>query len=373
MTGDLKQSLDRAARRYDPPPDALERLVRRRERSRRIERLTALAVGLGIAAVVVGVAFFASRSSDGRSHPGDGAAASDRNGELLYSKYVGSGWHLHAVDPSTGVERAITDGVRDYESDWSPDGSQIVYDTEGGDIVVADADGSDPRVVGTGASPSWSPDGSRIAFARSEQSGGARIWVMNADGSDARAITEGPAAGPVSGQDAAVDWAPSWSPDGRSIAYVRVVAHRSPELPSGVGTTDVTLEELRVWRDGAQPSDVSLTDAYANLGPVDWSPDGATLVFTGGPTLFDEQQTNGIIHAGVLLVPADGGAVRDLPSGQDATGATWSPDGELIAFVEGDTSLVVMRPDGTDQHAVRIDPGEDSIIGPSWGVAPPSG
>ncbi len=368
MTADLKQSLDRAARRYDPPPDALERLVRRRERGRRIERVTALAVGLGIAALVVGAAFFASRSSDGRPQAGAGAAAPDRNGEILYSKYVG-GWHLYAVDPSTGVERGITDGVRDYGSDWSPDGSQIVYDTDAGDIVVADADGSDPLVVGTGASPSWSPDGSRIAFARVEPSGGGSIWVMNADGSDARAITEGPAAGPASGQNAAVDWAPSWSPDGRSIAYVRVVAHRSPEVPNGMGTTDVTLEEVRVWHDGAQPSDVALTDAYANLGPVDWSPDGATLVFTGGPTLFDEQRTNGIIHAGVLLVPSDGGAVRDLPSGQDATGATWSPDGELIAFVDNDTSLVVMRPDGSDQRVVPIDPGEDSIVDLSWGVA----
>lgn len=60
----------------------------------------------------------------------DGVTA-PTNGELLYAKYVGTeGWSLFAVDPETSQERRITYGYRDYGSDWSPDSTKIVYDSE---------------------------------------------------------------------------------------------------------------------------------------------------------------------------------------------------------------------------------------------------
>ena len=56
--------------------------------------------------------------------------------------------------------------------------------------------------------PTWSPDGDRIAFARGASS---RLFVMDADGSGARRVTD----------EEAEESEPAWSPDGRSIAYVR--------------------------------------------------------------------------------------------------------------------------------------------------------
>jgi hypothetical protein len=43
----------------------------------------------------------------------------------------------------------------------------------------------------------------------------------------------------------------------------------------------------------------------------------------------------------------------------------------LIAYVDNNHALVVMRTDGTDRRTLPVDPGGDEIIGPSWGVVPP--
>jgi Tol biopolymer transport system component len=370
MSQDLKGELEHAARHYAPPHDALQRLNSRRERERRRGSRTALLVGLGVAALSVGLVWQALHPHV-RHEPGVTPAV-PRNGELLYAKKLSGGWNLFAFDPATGSERRLTDGVRDYGSDWSPDGTMIVYDSEssfGYDIVVANADGTDPTVIGSGQDPAWSPDGGRIAYVGE----GDRIWVMNYDGSDAHAVTENAPAEPDAGENAPYDWNPAWSPDGHSIAYVRVAAHRLAPVPSGEGRTDVSLEEIRIWHEGTPPTDTVLTDAYTNIGDLDWSPNGSLIVFTGAPTLFHEKETNGLAWPRVLLVPSDGGDVTPISPDEKtwAAGATWSPDGKWIAYVNDNHALVVMRPNGTDRRTISIDPGGDEIIGPSWGASPP--
>ena len=56
--------------------------------------------------------------------------------------------------------------------------------------------------------PIYSPDGLKIAFI-STHDGDPEIFVMNADGSGIRKLTD----------NNAVDAAPSWSPDGRKIVF----------------------------------------------------------------------------------------------------------------------------------------------------------
>ena len=145
---------------------------------------------------------------------GGGEAAVEPPAGLLV---VSSNDDLYTVG-ADGSSRRLVVRARgpQLDADWSPDGRQIVYrDSRSGinrndEIYVAAADGSDDRNLtddpGNDWSPAWSPDGDRIAFA-SDREGELRIFVMAVDGSDVRRVTE------IWGEY------PAWSPDGRRIAF----------------------------------------------------------------------------------------------------------------------------------------------------------
>jgi TolB protein len=98
--------------------------------------------------------------------------------------------------------------------DWSPDGKFIVYEPfspENGFGIIK-TDGTDkPTVlplpeVRICFHPRWSPDGTRIAMScYQEASDNFNIFVVNPDGSNVLALTDGSM--------------PSWSPDGSKIVF----------------------------------------------------------------------------------------------------------------------------------------------------------
>ncbi len=163
--------------------------------------------GSDIRRVVLGVApimnFGLAFSPDGQtllySKPDDGANLGDN--VLFTSRTDGSD------ERRLGGERGAGSPA------YSPDGTQIVYDTltdNVGTIRVMNSDGSNDRKIADTVgevfvSAVWSPDGKRIIFADKSTVDGADNWalfVVNADGSDRKLFKENaflPAWRPTSG------------------------------------------------------------------------------------------------------------------------------------------------------------------------------
>jgi Tol biopolymer transport system component len=151
--------------------------------------------------------------------------------------------------PTTGTPDVYVDSDPDY----SPDGSTIVFarevregpNTADSALYRVAAGGGDPVPItdpSLGAyAPTFSPQGTRIAFLSRSGSDGARVWVMNANGSGAKPITE------ATYLNAAPDW-------GTAQSYKGGPCNR-PAEPIGDGGGSGTLKpfgKLRTTRTGVK-------------------------------------------------------------------------------------------------------------------------
>lgn len=259
-------------------------------------------------------------------------------GDILVDGQVGNFSDLFAVDPDRGELTNLTaDYAVQMSPAWSPDHSQIAFSgdiEEPGnyDIYVMDADGSDIRRLtntdprGEGR-PAWSPDGSTIAF---ESNG---VWTVRTNGSDLRKIA---------GDASSGGSYPTWSPDGESIAFTEGGSIFVTE-PLGDRTY-----RLYQGRDSG--------DAYE----VQWSPDGSRLLFT--------------CVRDICVIDADGGGLANL-TGQPGVDtyereADWSPDGSRIVFLsdqaspDGGMQMFVMNPDGSEASPLVTAP--ECCHEPDW-------
>jgi dipeptidyl aminopeptidase/acylaminoacyl peptidase len=139
----------------------------------------------------------------------------------------------------SGLRQVTGTPDNDDQPAWSPDGARIAfrrwnYIGTPHDVWVVNADGTNARnltadLPGEQRAPTWSPrlaDGSvRVAFAHVTRGPAylrGQIYSVRDDGSDARAVT------PL--DDARLDDAPAWSPDGRSILFVRTGGEHMGDL-----------------------------------------------------------------------------------------------------------------------------------------------
>lgn len=170
--------------------------------------------------------------------------------------------------------------------------------------------------------PSLSPDGRLIVYRRNPRadSDAADIWVMGIDGSAKRNLTNAPER---------MNWAPVWTPGGR-IAFSRQDA--------GSGA-------LELWTMAVDGSDQRrVGEGWCEYAAP--SPDGSAFACSAA------------VNRGYDLAVVDAmtGERRSLVrSPQTEFGASWSPDGQWIAFSRdlGDRwALLRIRPDGTGEDEV---------------------
>ena len=129
----------------------------------------------------------------------------------------GGGSDIYSVDLGSRRARRLTDsGAIDVSPCYSPDGTQIVFNSDrGGDqqLYVMGADGSGVKRISFGsgryATPVWSPRGDLIAYTRLN-GGTFAIGVMRPDGSGERILSESYY---VEG--------PTFAPNGRVIMFWR--------------------------------------------------------------------------------------------------------------------------------------------------------
>ncbi len=248
-----------------------------------------------------------------------------------------------AADGSSQRRLTVTAGqVRGAR--WSPDGERIVYTllpaSDGGDadapaqLHVMAADGTDDHVLATdgpASDPAWSPDGDRIAFT-STVGDQDDLFVMRADGSDVRQLTD----------DAASDWAVSWTLDGSALLF---------NSDRDGGTYHIHRLDL------ATTEITQLTSGPSNDYEAAISPDGTRMAFTSdrrGTGKFD-----------VWIAGIDGGEPTRLTVGDkvgDSYMPSWSPDGSTIAFASnraGDFEVFTMPAAGGDATNLSRNPGAE--------------
>jgi TolB protein len=221
--------------------------------------------------------------------------------------------------------------------------------------------------------------GTEIAFA-SDRSGNKEIYVMNADGSDARAATA----------NRSINNFPAWSPDGDAIIYTSFRYLRRPflflssrgqgrpgRLLSRLGDSRAQYrgvfapdrERLALVMSDGEESDIytvgldgrdlrRLTSGRAIAVSPAFSPDGKRMAFvsdrTGSPQVY--------------IMDVDGGNVRRLTyDGAYNTNPSWSPDGLWIAYetrVNSQFDIWLIDPEGVTNVPLVTHPRSDE--GPSW-------
>jgi TolB protein len=264
---------------------------------------------------------------------------SDRDGNPDIYVMKPDGSQVEQLTRDAFASLYFTKSADDRNPSWSPDGSQIAFDSGRNnlkltyidhDIYVMAADGSHvKRLTDDGADeggPRWSPSGESIAYTKMDyfsdqgliENPAWDIFVMNVDGTQQMQLTKNPSN----------ELEPSWSPDGEKIAFI----------------SDRNGQDFDIYVMNADGSNVTqLTDDSANEFGAVWSPDGTQIVFNS--------DRNGNVQ--LFMMGIDGSNLVQLTKdSSNSAYADWSPDGSHIIFesdrVTGDANIYVMNADGSN-------------------------
>ncbi len=307
-----------------------------------------------------------------------------------------------ADDPARLQARDVFDIEYASEPQISPDGARIAYvrrthdimsDKARSNIWLVDADGANHRPVASGRAdflnPRWSPDGTRIAYVsgvEAGEEGAPQIYVRWVDDGATALVTN-------------LTKPPrelAWSPDGTQIAFVmdtpletKPLVKIDVEKPKGAEWAEPfkVIEAAQFRRDGegfvdparahifVAPADGGaprqLTSGDFNHdGPLSWTPDGRAILFAANR---HENWALETIEADVFAVDLDGRLTQITSAPGAETNPVASPDGAQIAYLRAEnkglayrtTRLHVAARSGENDRVLTAD-FDRSLARPAW-------
>lgn len=201
----------------------------------------------------------------------------------------------------------------------SPDGKQILFsrtwidkinDSRPTDLWIMNADGSQARFFLKGSNGLWSPEGKRVAFTKEGDPKGSQIFIkyLGVEGEPTQITRLDKTPGNL-----------AWSPDGEYIAFT------------------MTVEDKSSWKINipSPPAGAKWTEAPRIVDDLVYRRDRQGFMESG--------------HTHIFLVPAEGGTARQITSGDwDHEGTlAWTPDGKKIIF----SSLRIPEAEYADQES----------------------
>ncbi len=286
-------------------------------------------------------------AAGGPGHFGDLTWSEDSR-DVKWVREASREQHLYAIDVRDGTvvrtPSSLTDaGYQGYgagDIDLGPNAEQVAFQVSAGkegqntagwftmDVDTGEltkvADDPRPADYAAGEDVYWSAEGIRIAY-----SVPAGVNVTD-DGTSPppRLVSRRETLGPL-----------AWSPDGRSLAFL--------PFPEGadIHIVDVETTDEVIIAAG-------LSDDSDSLSALEWSPDGTALLYV----VRHHDGATGESTSETFVARLDGSPpVTWLAAEVMGAEATWSPDGDAIAYALGDdatTELWLMNHEGGEQRRV---------------------